>query len=77
MLTHAGRHVIDALEQCRSDGNRWATRYELARAASVSARTALRVLARLDEGGFLEIETTRHQLYGINHPSRYRLIPDA
>ena len=77
VLTHAGRHVVDALEACRSDGDRWATRYELARAASVSARTALRVLARLEEGGFLEVETCRYQEFGINHASRYRLIPDA
>lgn len=72
-LTHAGRHVLEALEGLRDDGCKWATRYELAARAGVSSRTALRALQAMEERDLLEVQTVRGQQYGINTPTLYRL----
>lgn len=71
-LTHAGRHILDALEEFARAG-RWATRYELAAKAGVSSRTALRTTALLEAEGMLDVQTVRGQRYGINTPTLYRL----
>ena len=76
-LTHAGRHIVDALVRRHDDGRQWATRYDLAREAKVSPRHALRVLARLEESGALEVQSVREQQYGINTPTLYRLTVAA
>ena len=72
-LTHAGRHVLEALEELRDDGGKWATRYELASAAGVSSRTALRALQAMEARGLLDVDSVRGQQYGINTPTLYRL----
>ena len=76
-LTHAGRHIVDALLRMHDDGRQWATRYELARAAKVSSRTSLRVLSHLENLRALEVQTVRDQEYGINTPTLYRLTVAA
>ena len=76
-LTHAGRHIVNELLRLHDDGRRWATRYELARAAEVSSRTSLRVLAHLEESDALEVQSVRGQEYGINTPTLYRLTVAA
>ena len=76
-LTHAGRHLVDQLLRRHDDGRRWATRYELAKDARISSRTALRVLASLEKSGHLEVQSVRDQEYGINTPSLYRLTVAA